>query len=455
MSRHLHHIAVLLSLWLVLINSALGAKLKGDGGCNRFLCVNATVHDNSITYQMTPLRGPAGWLSLGFGRRMANSHVVILWENDDGTTTISTRFATNHSEPVYEPNPARTVWQPELKPANWHPHANTSMSFEIQRYHGQIQGMGSDPLLTDHIWAFSYFRPNSSAPDVHMLQHYVAGRLVLDLNKDLVQHVHHESDIGSDEPSRPVVESTEPAIPYTTHELLVLGHGILASIGFLVLLPIGSLAARWTRTITPKWFKVHHISNYLLGLPVISIGWFLGPLAVFDAQATHFLDAHQICGLLLFGLYLLQILLGRYIHAKRKLPGRSAHPPSNILHACFGLTVIGLAFFQVRSGMDEWERVTGRPSVAHWCHIALKAWAVILPITYFIGLCLLRRQFHQEQQGIGPARGSNYISLASPSSDSPNTSNTAFELGDDIEDEYENASTKEIETRVPLLHVKQ
>ncbi|KAF9264883.1 hypothetical protein L218DRAFT_211097 [Marasmius fiardii PR-910] len=450
MLPHLHHLVALLSVWLVILNP-VSAKLKGDGRCNRYLCVNATVHDNSIIYQLTPLRGPAGWLSLGFGHRMSLSHMVVLWENDDGTTTISPRFATNHSEPAYMQQPPRAVWQPGLTPANWHPHANTSMSFEIQRAHGQLKSLSSDPMVTTHIWAFSYFRPNSSDPEAPMLQHFVAGRLDLDLNKDLVHYVHHGSDKA---PSRPVVETTESPVPYTVHELIVLGHGFLASVGFLVLLPIGSLAARWTRTVTPRWIKVHRISNYLLGLPVIAIGWLLGPFAVFDAQASHFLDAHQICGLVLFGLYLLQLLLGCYIHGRKKLPGRSAHPPSNILHACFGLIVIALAFFQVRSGMDEWEKVTGRPGVGHWCHIALKVWAVILPVAYFIGLCLLRRQFYQEEQGIGPASNKRYISLAeSPSSDSPDISHTAFTLGDDIEDhEYEDPSTKEIETKVPLLH---
>ena len=235
------------------------------------------------------------------------------------------------------------------------------MSFEIQRSHGQLQSISEDPLLTTFVWAFSYFRPDSASPETDIRQHYIAGTLKLDLNKELTPTV---AD------SQPVSGSTtaDPPEPYSLHEMLVLGHGFLLSVGFLVILPVGSLVARWTRTITPTWFKVHRFSNYLLGLPVIAIGWLLGPLAVFDAQASHFLDTHQvnspqliypvvalligpcqICGLVLFGLYLLQILLGRYIHARNHSPNRpaKAHPPSNILHACFGLTIIALAFLQV------------------------------------------------------------------------------------------------------------
>jgi hypothetical protein len=45
-------------------------------------------------------------------------------------------------------------------------------------------------------------------------------------------------------------------------------------------------------------------------------------------------------------------MLGRYIHEQRnKLaeigPISRPHPPLNILHICFGVSIIGLAFFQV------------------------------------------------------------------------------------------------------------
>lgn len=46
-------------------------------------------------------------------------------------------------------------------------------------------------------------------------------------------------------------------------------------------------------------------------------------------------------------LYLAQVFLGRYIHARRGLPKKYLHPPSNILHAGFGILLIVLAFFQV------------------------------------------------------------------------------------------------------------
>ncbi|EEB92509.1 hypothetical protein MPER_08968, partial [Moniliophthora perniciosa FA553] len=407
--------------------------LKGDGRCGHYLCVNATIHDNTIIYQLTPLRTPVGWVALGFGRKMEDSHMVVLWENDDGSTTISQRFATGHTMPERVEKPPRIAWFPDNKPLSWHQNA-TSFSFEIQRDYGQIRN-SSEPYYRNFIWAYSKYRPDSPDPATKIYQHYAAGQVTLDFNKELI-HVEetNEFDIPS---TSPVIDSANAADaprlePYTVHELIVIGHGTLVTVGFL-------------------WFKIHHISNFYVGLPVILIGWILGPLAVFDAQASHFLDAHQICGLLLFGLYVLQILLGRYVHACNRLPGRTGHPPSNILHACLGLAVIALAFLQVRSGMNEWETVTGRPGVGHWSHILLKTWAVVLPATYFIGLFLLRRQFYQERQGLGPS-STYYIALSPEGSHNSVASHTVFDVDDMEENEYGDiVNSKEADTESPLL----
>ncbi|ESK85904.1 hypothetical protein Moror_2327 [Moniliophthora roreri MCA 2997] len=444
---HLHHLTIGFLLWLFRLNYVMA--LKGDGRCGRYLCVNATIHDNSVIYQLTPLQTPVGWVALGFGRKMKNSHMIVLWENDDGSTTISQRFATGHTMPEIVQRPPRIAWPPDTKPLSWHQNA-TSLSFEIQRDHGRIHN-SSEPYYKNFIWAYSKYRPDSPNPATKIYQHFAAGQVILDFNKELIQV--EESDESDVPLTRPIIDSANSADaprpePYTAHELIVIGHGTLITIGFLVLLPLGSLVARWTRTISPKWFKIHRISNFYVGLPVILIGWILGPIAVFDAQASHFLDAHQICGLLLFGLYVLQILLGRYVHACNQRPGRTGHPPSNILHACLGLVVIALAFLQVRSGMNEWERVTGRPGVGHWSHVLLKTWTVVLPATYFIGLFLLRRQFYQERQGLGPS-STHYIALSLEGSNSPVTSHIVFDVDDMEENGY--VDSKEADTESPLL----
>jgi hypothetical protein len=64
----------------------------------------------------------------------------------------------------------------------------------------------------------------------------------------------------------------------------------------LVLLPAGSLIARWGRSFTPEWFKAHWVSNMVLSLPVITLGVLLGPVIVYKKPTfrIHLANAHEV-----------------------------------------------------------------------------------------------------------------------------------------------------------------
>lgn len=132
-------------------------------------------------------------------------------------------------------------------------------------------------------------RPASPDPHTTIYGHYAAGMLLLNLEKDIVTSPEGSLD---DTTSSPVI--SQDLLFYSTHELIVLAHGFLITIGMLVLLPAGALVARWARTYSEKWFKIHKTLNYVIALPIILGGWTLGPFAVFNARATHFMDAHQV-----------------------------------------------------------------------------------------------------------------------------------------------------------------
>jgi hypothetical protein len=140
---------------------------------------------------------------------------------------------------------------------------------------------------------------------------------------------------------------------HSGHEKTVHAHAYLLSFGFLFLLPMGILAGRWGRTISPVWFKVHWILNMAVAAPIIALGWLLGPVAVWQHGGGHLDDAHKICGFTLVALYGGQVLLGRYIHSRRVEKMESGvkitnhHPPLNIGHVAFGLVFIMFVFFQV------------------------------------------------------------------------------------------------------------
>ena len=80
-------------------------------------------------------------------------------------------------------------------------------------------------------------------------------------------------------------------------ERLILLHAFFVSFGFLVLLPAGSLFARYARAFTTGWFKYHWKMNFVVAGPVITIGVLLGPLIVFSKTSyrIHFANAHEVC----------------------------------------------------------------------------------------------------------------------------------------------------------------
>jgi len=188
-------------------------------------------------------------------------------------------------------------------------------------------------------------------------------------------------------------------------EKVIALHAFCVSLGFLVLLPAGSLIARWGRSFTPRWFKAHWVSNMAFALPVITLGALLGPVIVYIKPTfrTHMSNAHEVCGVILVFLYYAQVVLGRYIHQQRNRlaeigPITRPHPPLNILHICLGVSIIGLAFFQVRSGLQWWETITGRPPITPWAYPLWHVWIVLLPLAYFGGYVLLPHQLGLERE---------------------------------------------------------
>ncbi|KAJ3990021.1 hypothetical protein F5890DRAFT_1482717 [Lentinula detonsa] len=433
------------------------AALKGDSQCGYLVCVNATVHHDTITYQMTARQERMGWLALGFGRRMAGSDMVVMWRNEDESLTISHRHGYDHTEPQVVEEPLRTAFLPMLQPTVWDSKLNpaNTLAFSIPLDKSQwVYKPEKNGTFEPLIWAYGMTRPASPDPHTTIYGHYAAGMLLLNLEKDL-PGTPPEGSINDTTLARPSQDASEERLPYTTHELIVLGHGFLVAIGMLVLLPAGALVARWTRTCTDRWFKLHKLLNYMIALPVILVGWLLGPFAVFEARASHFTDAHQISGVPILVIYLLQLSLGRYIHARRGRPNRATHAPSNIFHVCLGLVVMGAGFLQVRSGMNKWEEHTGK-ELSHWCHILWKVWIIALPVLYLLGLSLLKRQFYQESHGLNPSSApKHYVALSPDEGHRSMLFNADIDL-DSLPDygypnNTSNGLTKEAETAVPLL----
>ncbi|THH02975.1 hypothetical protein EW145_g6640 [Phellinidium pouzarii] len=197
-------------------------------------------------------------------------------------------------------------------------------------------------------------------------------------------------------------DSSVVPTPFESFERIAIGHAILSVVGFLVILPIGALVARWCRTFTENWFYYHWITQVVLSIPVIVTGWALGPLAVSTQGVGHADDVHKILGLLLLPLYIIQLLLGTYVHF-RKLPYPKRHPPRSFVHGIWGILTIGLAFFQARTGLTiEWTKAALRSINLNVFSNLWIAWVIFIPLTYFLGFFLLPRQLAHERKLLPP-----------------------------------------------------
>jgi hypothetical protein len=114
------------------------------------------------------------------------------------------------------------------------------------------------------IWAFGTTKP-AAAADSTLQQHLDSGAFSLDLTQPM-------SASGSTTPTA----SGSVKVPLLPYQKTIIAHAVIATFGFLFLLPAGVLLARFIRTISPKWFKGHWIIQAAVGenarlLPVMDI----------------------------------------------------------------------------------------------------------------------------------------------------------------------------------------
>ncbi|KAI0807255.1 hypothetical protein C8Q74DRAFT_1226759 [Fomes fomentarius] len=376
--------SLLLSLGVALSSHAPKVSaLQGDLWCGTLMCVRATVNPSTVTYELKSL-SQLGWMAIGFGTHMANSPMVIVWQIPNGTTILSQRQASGLEEPLPVVLPPRVA----------------SLSHGVSTSLGLSSILAFDIPKNDTvqslIWAFGTTTPDSS-PTASIEQHLDAGAFSLDLTKELLVAVSETGTTGTISPAPPPQSSSAFAsdVLSRTNSLQV-AHAVLCAAGFLIVLPLGTLSARWSRVFTPKWFTAHWIINVVLGIPLVCVGWAFGPLAVAQQGREHIVTAHQICGVVLFVLYIIEVGLGTLVHLRRSKQ-RASHPPRNIIHVGLGLAVFGLSIYEAVNGVhrDSAINSASRKIVVVIC----LGWAVAFAGTYALGLLFLRRQFAQERLG--------------------------------------------------------
>jgi len=195
---------------------------------------------------------------------------------------------------------------------------------------------------------------------------------------------------------------SDTALPLNSLEIRLRSHAILCIVGFLIILPIGVLVPRLTRTLPYKWFYVHWFIQLAVGLPIIVTGWSLGYKANLSLGTPHFQDTHEAIGLALLILYLTQLVIGASVHFfKFPTRFRGHRAPHNYLHVLLGIAIIILSEFTSHYGLYiEWDLITGGvhkvpASAKHaWLALVIIFWALYVGG----GLLLVPRQFSQEKE---------------------------------------------------------
>ncbi|KAI0705183.1 hypothetical protein BC835DRAFT_559886 [Cytidiella melzeri] len=386
-------------------NSSALIGLNGGVVCTDLMCIGGLVNGSSTQFTLQSLgKAQIGWIAMGFGSQMANSPMVIMWPNTDGSITLSQRMAPAEVMPTVVSNPPQVATlQSSLSLTSG---TNPKFVFTIPSASATKQNI---------IWAFGGTNPGSTAADATLLQHLESGPTSIDLSGTIAS--------DSKDPTNPVFtlsqtasgsgsanqngttagsnEQTFSGIPLLPYEQYIIAHAIISMFGFLVFLPIGALVARWARTYTSVWFTLHWIIQFGIAMPLIVTGFALGVTAVKMNGVLGLADTHMKWGVALFALYWAQVLLGAVIHFFKprslavRLRGRTIQ---NYFHAILGLFIIGIAFYQVRTGFrTEWPLYTGRGKVKNGANIAWIVWLVLVPAFYFGGVILfLRRQYRQE-----------------------------------------------------------
>ncbi|KAF7315967.1 CBD9-like protein [Mycena indigotica] len=366
----------------------------GDSKCSTYMCVSAILNGSTVQYTLAGTgRATPGWMGVGFGTQMSNTPMVIMWSNSDGSITISQRKAPSEVMPTVDSNPPRLA---TLSTSLSTTSGNSAFVFTVDSNGANTQSL---------IFGFGDKNPGDKSASATLQQHKDYGITQLNLQKAL-SGTGTTTGGGASQTGTPGSSGNTgnedtggvtSDIPLTPYQRMIIAHAIFCVLGFALFLPLGALVARYLRTFSSTWYTAHWIAQFVLAGLSIIIGVVLGfKAASHDGSISYkILDDHKKTGIVLFVLYFAQCALGAFIHwvkPKRVL----RRPPQNYVHALLGLAIIGLALYQIRTGIKKEWLFTGLDALPSGVYTLWIVWCVVLPVLYAVGLVFLRKQYGQE-----------------------------------------------------------
>lgn len=163
------------------------------------------------------------------------------------------------------------------------------------------------------------------------------------------------------------------------YHTLIVGHGVLAAIVFLFLVPASIMIARFYSG-RPGWAVRFHIYLNILTVLLITVVFTLGWFAVGPERSLT--NPHHGIGLALFVMILVQGILGAWVHSAWR-PRRRISIKA-MLHHWLGRAIALLGIAQVALGLTLY----GSPKVLF---ILYALWGFVLLLIYFI------RSYHADE----------------------------------------------------------
>jgi hypothetical protein len=252
------------------------------------------------------------WVGLGLGSSMSSADMLLVYTNGKGNVTLSPRISSGHQQPTFDGNldvellpgsgVENGVMTAHIRCGNC---ARSGVDFGSNSgswIHARMAGSPLDSTNTQEAisehseyGAFTWdYRPAVGGASTNPFQ---------DTTVQVIQGT--ASSSGSSGPNRTAI---------------LLCHGILASVAFLVLFPAGAIVMRLGNFKGLVWI---HAGIQVFAWVVFVVAFGLG--LWYGKQGNYMSEAHPIIGIVLFIMVTVQPLLG-WVHHKAFLRtgGRTA-----------------------------------------------------------------------------------------------------------------------------------
>lgn len=289
----------------VFAQTQVGQNCVGSGVCFKLNVPQLTAQNGAGNIFLS-LSGPTtfSWIGLGIGSSMTNSDMLIMYTNGNGNVTLSPRFSRGQSQPRYDQDLdvellggsgiENGVMTANIRCGNCNRNGANFTAQSGQWIHGRKGGQSLDTTdlqasITEHDVHDGFTWNYSNAVGGASLNPFTASDAVVS--------------------SGPASANSSSGGNRTTRRNILLAHGVLASLAFLVFFPLGSIVMRvgGFNGVLQAHIATQ-ILSWLLFIAAFGLGLWYG------ITGKYMSEAHPILGIVVFAMLFVQPLAGWLHH---------------------------------------------------------------------------------------------------------------------------------------------